>query len=95
VFSSSTRAAQQVFSGLRNDPAFDAVNQFRTSANSTYNGATVTLNRQFTDDFQLLAGHTYSKTVDDGSYDTEQPQDPSICAPSERSRSRASASGSR
>jgi hypothetical protein len=67
---------QLVFSSLRNDPAYDAINQFTTSANSTYNGATVTLNRQFTDDFQLLAGYTYSKTIDDASYDTEQPQNP-------------------
>jgi hypothetical protein len=34
------------------------------------------LNRQFTDDFQLLAGYTYSKTIDDASYDTDQPQNP-------------------
>jgi hypothetical protein len=67
---------QPVFSGLRIDPAFDAVNQFASSANSTYNGATVTLNRQFADDFQILAGYTYSKTIDDASYDTEQPQNP-------------------
>jgi hypothetical protein len=65
-----------VFSGLRIDPAFDAVNQFATSANSTYSGATVTLNRQFTDEFQILAGYTSSKTIDDASYDTEQPQNP-------------------
>jgi hypothetical protein len=40
------------------------------------NGATVTLNRQFTDDFQILAGYTFSKTIDDASYDAEQPQNP-------------------
>jgi len=38
--------------------------------------AQVTLNRQFQDDFQILAGYTFSKTIDDGSYDTEQPQNP-------------------
>jgi len=65
-----------VFSGARIDPAFDAVNQVASSANSTYNGATITLNRQFTDDFQILAGYTFSKTIDDASYDTEQPQNP-------------------
>jgi hypothetical protein len=65
-----------VFSGLRIDPAFDAVNQFASSANSTYDGATVTLNRQFTDDFQILVGYTFSKTIDDASYDAEQPQNP-------------------
>ena len=37
---------------------------------------TMTLNRQFTDDFQILAGYTYSKTIDDGSFDLEQPQNP-------------------
>jgi hypothetical protein len=64
------------FSTLRLNPAFDSINQFASSANSTYNGATVTLNRQFTDDFQLLAGYSFSKTIDDASYDSEQPQNP-------------------
>jgi Carboxypeptidase regulatory-like domain/TonB dependent receptor/TonB-dependent Receptor Plug Domain len=67
---------QLTFSGLRNNPTFDAINQFNTSANSSYNGATLTLNRQFTDDLQVLAGYTYSKTIDDASADTEQPQNP-------------------
>jgi len=65
-----------VFTPQRNNPAYDAVNQFATAANSTYNGVTVSLNRQFTDDFQVLAGYTFSKTLDDASYDTEQPQNP-------------------
>jgi hypothetical protein len=65
-----------VFSPLRNNPRFDAINQFASSANSTYHGATITLNRQFTDDFQILAGYTFSKTIDDASSDTEQPQNP-------------------
>ena len=59
--------------------AYDAINQFAGSANSTYSGATVTLNRQFTDDFQVLAGYTYSKTIDDGSFDLEQPPNPAGC----------------
>jgi hypothetical protein len=65
-----------VFTAARLDPAFDAINQFASSANSSYNGATITLNRQFQDDFQILAGYTFSKTIDDASYDTEQPQNP-------------------
>jgi hypothetical protein len=65
-----------VFSPLRNNPAFDAINQFATTASSSYNGATITLNRQFTDDFQILAGYTLSKTLDDSSSDIEQPQNP-------------------
>lgn len=63
-----------VFSLGRADPAFDAINQFASSANSTYSGATLTLNRQFTEDFQILAGYTFSTTLDDASFDTEQPQ---------------------
>jgi hypothetical protein len=53
-----------------------AIDQFATSAHSSYNGATVTLNRQFQDDLQVLAGYTFSKTLDDASSDTEQPQNP-------------------
>jgi hypothetical protein len=64
------------FTKGRLDPSYDAVNQFSTSANSSYNGATVTLNRQFQDDLQIMAGYTYSKTIDDASYDSEQPQNP-------------------
>jgi hypothetical protein len=67
---------RSVFAPGRLNPAYDAINQFASSANSTYNGATITLNRQFTDDFQLLAGYTYSKTIDDGSFDSEQSQNP-------------------
>ncbi|GAC1357289.1 MAG: TonB-dependent receptor [Acidobacteriaceae bacterium] len=74
--SASQPAGALIFSPARIDPSYDAVNQFSTTASSSYNGATVTLNRQFTDDFQLLAGYTYSKTIDDASFDTEQPQNP-------------------
>jgi hypothetical protein len=65
-----------VFTMARLDPAYDAVNQFASSAGSSYNGATVTLNRQFQDDLRILAGYTFSKTLDDASYDAEQPQNP-------------------
>jgi hypothetical protein len=76
----SSPTAQQLgrpaFTTARLNPAFDAINQFASSGNSTYNGATITLNRQFHDDLQVLAGYTFSKTVDDASYDLEQPQNP-------------------
>jgi hypothetical protein len=65
-----------VFASARVDPAYDAINRFSTTAGSNFNGATVTLNRQFQDDFQVLAGYTYSKTIDDASSDLEQPQNP-------------------
>ncbi len=67
-----------VFSPARLNPAYDGINQFSTSAGSSYSGATITLNRQFTDDFQILAGYCFSKTFDDASYDTEQPQNPYV-----------------
>ncbi len=65
-----------VFTTARLDGAYDAINQFASSANSAYNGATITLNRQFQDNLQILAGYTFSKTIDNASYDTEQPQNP-------------------
>lgn len=65
-----------VFSPLRNDPRYDAINQFETQASSTYHAGTVTLNRQFAENFELLAGYTFSKTLDDASADFEQPQNP-------------------
>jgi hypothetical protein len=65
-----------VFATPRLDPSFDAINQFSTSANSTYNAGTITLNRQFQEGLQVLAGYTFSKTIDDASYDSEQPQNP-------------------
>lgn len=64
------------FTEARLDPSYDAVSQFATSANSSFNGATVTLNRQFQDDLEIMTGYTYSKTIDDASYDSEQPQNP-------------------
>lgn len=65
-----------VFSAGRVDPRYDAVNEFSTTAGSSYNGVTVSLNRQFQDNLEVLAGYTYSKTMDDASYDFEQPQNP-------------------
>src|SRR6185312_1825696 len=65
-----------VFSPARLNPAFDTSNHFSMSANSSYNGTTVTLNRQFQDDLQIMVGYTHSRTIDDASYDLEQPQNP-------------------
>ncbi len=65
-----------VFSAARVDSSYDAINQFATAASSSYNGVTITLNRQFQDDLQIMAGYTYSKTLDDASYDLEEPQNP-------------------
>ncbi|HUV97576.1 MAG TPA: TonB-dependent receptor [Acidobacteriaceae bacterium] len=73
---SAQQLGRLVFPQQRLNPAYDAINQFQTEANSSYNGFTVTVNRQFTEEFELLAGYTFSKTIDDASYDTEQPQNP-------------------
>ncbi len=67
---------QLVFGPGRRNPAYDAVNQFTTGAGSGYQGATLTLNRQFQDNLEILAGYTWSKTIDDASYDAEQPMNP-------------------
>ncbi|GGG73200.1 TonB-dependent receptor [Edaphobacter dinghuensis] len=72
----SQQLGRLVFTKDRLDASYDAVNQFATSAGSSYNGTTITLNRQFQDDLQIMAGYTYSKTIDDASYDLEQPQNP-------------------
>lgn len=64
------------FPPQRLNPAYDSINQFQTEASSNYNGFTVTVNRQFTEDFELMAGYTISKTIDDASWDAEQPQNP-------------------
>ncbi|HEX9202216.1 MAG TPA: hypothetical protein VF865_21840, partial [Acidobacteriaceae bacterium] len=76
----SNPTAQQLgrlaFPTTRLNPAYDAINQFASSAGSTYNGATITVNRQFQDDLQIMAGYAFSKTFDDASSDTEQPQNP-------------------
>ncbi len=65
-----------VFPQQRLNPTYDSINQFQTEASSNYNGVTVTVNRQFTEGFELMAGYTFSRTIDDASYDTEQPQNP-------------------
>jgi hypothetical protein len=65
-----------VFPQMHLDQAYDAINQFQTEANSHYNGLSFAVNRQFTEEFELMAGYTFSKTIDDASYDTEQPQNP-------------------
>lgn len=66
----------EVFPGTRLNPGYDAIQEFATSAGSSYSGGTVSLNRQFQDNLEILAGYTYSKTMDDASYDLEEPQNP-------------------
>src|SRR6266446_5024055 len=76
----SSPSAQQlgrpVFGPGRIDPRFDAIYQIEDSANSTYNGLTLALNKRLSNEFELLASYTLSKTTDDASDFDEQPQNP-------------------
>src|SRR5260370_39854729 len=63
-----------VFGPGRVDPRFDAIYQLEDSANSTYNGLTLALNKRMSNEFELLASYTLSKTRDDASDFAEQPQ---------------------
>lgn len=65
-----------VFGPGRIDPRFDAVYQLEDSSSSTYNGLTVALNKRLSDEFEMLASYTFSKTKDDASDFDEQPQNP-------------------
>jgi hypothetical protein len=65
-----------VFGPGRIDPRFDAIYQIEDSANSTYNGLTLALNKRMSNEFELLASYTLSKTRDDASDFDEQPQNP-------------------
>lgn len=66
----------QVFGPARINPAYDAVDQLQTEANSRYDGVTAQVNRRLFDEFEVLAGYTYARTIDDASYPTEQPANP-------------------
>ncbi len=65
-----------VFGPGRVDPRFDAIYQLEDSANSTYNGLTLALNKRMGNEFEFLASYTLSKTRDDASDFDEQPQNP-------------------
>ncbi len=65
-----------VFGPGRVDPRFDAIYQLEDSATSTYNGLTLALNKRMSNEVELLASYTLSKTRDDASDFDEQPQNP-------------------
>jgi hypothetical protein len=64
------------FGPERLDSSFDAIDQLETSAASTYHGLTLSLNKRLSDEFELMASYTFSKTIDDASDFDEQPQNP-------------------
>jgi hypothetical protein len=65
-----------VFGPGRANPRFDAVYNLEDTANSTYNGLTLTLNKRLSNEFELLASYTLSKAFDDASDFDEQPANP-------------------
>jgi hypothetical protein len=65
-----------IFPIQRVDPRFDAIYQLEDSASSTYHGLTLALNKRLSDEWELLAAYTLSKTIDDASDFDEQPENP-------------------
>ena len=65
-----------VFGPGRVDPRFDSIYQLEASARSTYNGLTMALNKHLSNEIELLASYTFSKTTDDASDFDEEPQNP-------------------
>jgi len=67
---------REVFSPGRLDTQFDDIYQLQNSAESTYNGASLTLSRQMNEELEFSASYTLSKTFDDASDFDEQPENP-------------------
>ena len=63
------------FSPARLDPALNDIYQIENSANSSYHGFSLSV-RHRSEDLNLGASYTVSKTLDDASDFTEQPQNP-------------------
>ena len=67
---------REVFSPGRLDTELDDIYQLQDSAESTYNGASLTVSRPMNEDLEFSASYTLSKTFDDASDFVEQPQNP-------------------
>ena len=72
----SQQIGREVFSSARLNPQFNDIYQLQNSAASTYNGVSVTLSRKMSEEMEFSASYTLSKTFDDASDFTEQPQNP-------------------
>jgi len=60
IFSRTVSAATRV------DPAFDTINEVRSTGESQYNALTVQFNRRFKNGFQAQASYTLARAEDDG-----------------------------
>jgi outer membrane receptor protein involved in Fe transport len=64
------------FGPTRLAPQFDNIYQIENSANSTYNGLTISLKRRMAQEIEFSASYALSKAIDDASDFGEQPQNP-------------------
>src|SRR5262249_46769906 len=60
-------ATSGIVDPIRPYPAFNAISLFANEATSTYHSLQVRLERRFHSGLNLLAGYTWSKTIDDAS----------------------------
>ncbi|MGH8338239.1 MAG: TonB-dependent receptor domain-containing protein, partial [Gammaproteobacteria bacterium] len=67
---------REVFGPSRANPQFNDIYQLEDSSSSTYNGLTISLNRRMSNELEFLGSYTFSKTFDDASDFSEQPQNP-------------------
>jgi outer membrane receptor protein involved in Fe transport len=51
--------------GTRRLTNFGRISMFESTGNSIYNGLTVQVNKRFSQNFQMLASYTFSRTIDD------------------------------
>src|SRR6266571_3733460 len=65
-----------VFPPTRLLPQFNDVYQWEDRANSVYHGLTIAVNRRLAKEVAFSGSYTLSKTIDDASDFTEQPEDP-------------------
>ena len=65
-----------LFGTGRVESQFDAIDLLESSSASTYHGLTLSVNKRLSDEFELMASYTFSKTIDDASDIDEQPQNP-------------------
>jgi len=70
------QVGRELFSPGRLDSRFDDIYELQNSAHSTYNGASITLSRAMSKEFEFSASYTLSKTYDNASNYDEQPQNP-------------------
>jgi hypothetical protein len=70
------QVGREVFAPGRLDSQFVDIYELQNSAHSSYNGASITVSRAMSEEFEFSASYTLSKTYDNASNYDEQPQNP-------------------